>query len=185
MNRWSRSPFLVLIALLLFSCGGGQKENTHDKGKAERKEQKDTNASKADASGPEITAAKFANAVRQRILEKARENDSVLVLPDPRNEDSLSVKLVKVVEKSVSKFSEDVRYVCGKFKGTKDGMRYDIDFYLEGNEPSSLEPHREPLLHKVDGEARYKYVEKEGFKRPERVKQDKGVEKEGSDEEDP
>ncbi len=163
--------FLLIGSAFLVSCGGSKKEDGKDQ---EKQEKKDTTASNKDTSEDGITAAKFANAVRKRILEKARKNDSVLVMADPRSgKDSLRVKLHKVVEQSVSKFSENVRYVCAKFRGADDGKHYDIDFYLKGNEPSSLKPQREPLVHKVDGKTRYKYVEKEGFKRPERVQEPK------------
>ncbi len=129
-----------------------------------------------------MTAAKFANAVRKKILEKAKKEGGHLKFPDPRNrDDSLEVKLKKVVEASVSKAGKNVRYVCAKFKGVENGKDYDIDFFLEGNKPSSLKPARKPLVHKVDGKARYKYVEKEdGFKEPKRI-EEKQKEAKGSD----
>lgn len=168
---------LLFTALLLFaSCGGSNKDNSKDEGGESNKDTASSASSKKDMREDdlEVTAAKFANAVRKRILERARKNGDTLHLPDPRNEkDTLIVELDNVVEASVRKKSENVRYVCAKFKGIMNGKDYDIDFFMKGNEPSSLKPARDALVHKVDGKAHHKYVEKNGVKHAKKVTEEK------------
>ncbi|MFB6257987.1 MAG: hypothetical protein ABEH38_04775 [Flavobacteriales bacterium] len=161
---------LLIVILFLSSCGGSKNGSSGGGGNDKNAEDTVSTSSKKNTTSPGITAAKFANAVRKRILEKARENDGILHLPDPRDEkDTLKVKLKRVVEASVGKSAADVRYVCAKFKGVENGKDYNIDFFMEGNEPSSLEPARDPILHKVNGEPRYKYVKKGDWKKPKKV----------------
>lgn len=167
--------FTLLLSFFLISCSGGsdqgQKDKEQEKDKDKKKEKKESASSKKEEK-EELTAAKFANAVRQRIVEKAKENGGYLEFDDPRTGKMVKVELQKVVEKSVRKSAKDVRLVCGKFKGVDNSKNYDIDFFLEGNEPSSLKPAREPLFHKIDGEAEHTYVKNDqGFVEPKKVEE--------------
>lgn len=191
MKTFQKNAVLFATILFLASCGGGEKNDTAD-GKGD-KEEKDTASAasskkKTNEGKEEISAAKFANLVRKRIVERAKKNDGYLEFEEPQSGDSVKVELQKVVEKSVRKSAKNVRLVCGKFKGVDNDKDYDIDFFMEGKEPSSLEPARDPLFHKVDGEPRHTYVKnEEGFVQPQQVDEEgtdeegKEMEKEGMD----
>jgi hypothetical protein len=57
-------------------------------------------------------------------------------------------------------------FACADFVG-RDGTLYDLDVFMEGSTPETLET-TEVTLHKVDGEARYTWYEEDGLwkKRP-------------------
>lgn len=164
------------MSFFLFSCGGGsdkKKDEGNGDKKNEEKKEKSKASKKEENEKEELTAAKFANLVRKRIVEQAKKNGGYLEFEDPRKGDSVKVELQEVVEKSVRKSAKNVRLVCGKFKGVDNGKDYDIDFFMEGNEPSSLKPAREPLFHKIDGDPEHTYVKnEEGFLEPKKAEEE-------------
>ncbi|MFB6257104.1 MAG: hypothetical protein ABEH38_00295 [Flavobacteriales bacterium] len=162
---------LFLIAFLLVACGGSKKEDTAKEDPVKTSSQDTVSSTKKEKADP-ITAAEFANAVRKRIVERAKKNGGFLKFPDPRGKDSIKVELQKVVEKSVRKAGKEVRLVCGKFKGVENGKDYDIDFFMEGDKPSNLKRSRKPLFHKVEGEPEHTYIKNEdGTVQPKKVKE--------------
>lgn len=174
MRTLLKSSVLFATVLFFASCGGSESDKSDGENGDQSQSDTASSAKKKGEGQATMSTAKFANAVRKRILEKAKKEGGHLKLPDPRKkDDSLEVKLKNVVESTVVLQEKDVRYVCAKFKGVKDGKDYDIDFFMEGNEPSSLKAAREPIVHKVDGKARYKYEEEDGVMRPKKIVENK------------
>lgn len=177
MKMYTRLPFWsMLFAMTLFiaSCGGGENgsdENGKDDKEKEGEEHPEGDEHPEGEEHPDededesasLTIEQFADAARDYIEEKADENDGKFVVEDKKKEKELELELEKVHRKRLSHLGDDEYFVCADFKA-EDGTVYDVDIFMEGTGEDDLEPTKDPMVHKVDGNARFSYVETEDGK---------------------
>lgn len=112
------------------------------------------------------TADQLADAIRAWVEEEAAAHDGHFLFEHPDTGEQLQLTLDEVHRDRLSQVGEQTYFACADFTGA-DGTAYDLDIFMEGPDPESLEM-TDVTLHKVDGEARYTWYEEDGIwkKRP-------------------
>ncbi len=143
------------LSLLLMAPGriaAQEKHPEHPKSKTPEHptEKKQAGLSKAD----------LASAIESWVETEAANNGGWLKVEDPVAHKTLQLKLQKVHEDRLSRVEPDVYFACADFV-EKDGTKYDIDVFMKGTTKDSLQK-TDVGVHKVNGKARYTWVEENG-----------------------
>lgn len=149
--------FLILFFFFPLSHSFAQNEHPEHPTKGEKEE----NPKKKDEK-QDLTIEELADAAKAHIQEKTEENGGHFPVEDKKQGRTLELKLKKVHRKRLSHLGNNMYFVCADFKG-KDGKTYDVDIFMKGSSKENLEVAREPMVHKVNGEARYTWHEEDGI----------------------
>lgn len=108
----------------------------------------------------EISREMISDAIHNHIEQGARLNSGYYAVSDPQTDGILLLTLKKIHDDKLSKVDEGLYFACVDME-SRDGILYDIDFFLEEQEGELIL--REVLVHKVDGLPRFDWVYVEGF----------------------
>ncbi|MCI0329756.1 MAG: hypothetical protein L0196_02220 [candidate division Zixibacteria bacterium] len=154
MNRLKTLGLGVLAAAVgLFLLSGGnvlaqEHPTEHPKAKPEAK--------KTEAA---LSTADLSKAIKEYVAKDAKLKGGYYLVYDPVSKKTLEMTLDKVHEDRLAKVADGVYFACVDCKAT-DGKVYDVDIFMKGDK-SKLEIN-EVSVHKVDGTARYGWVEEGG-----------------------
>lgn len=84
-----------------------------------------------------------------------------LKIYDKVQKKTLNLAYMQVHRERLSKVGKDRYFVCADFKDT-DGTVYDVDLFMKGTDKDNLKADGKPSIHKVNGVARYTWMEKKG-----------------------
>ncbi|MFB6258609.1 MAG: hypothetical protein ABEH38_07935 [Flavobacteriales bacterium] len=140
-----------LLALFLLCTGSSFAQEEHPEHPKEGKEQEKA-----------LTIDEFADAAKSYIQKRSEKNDGYFPVKDEKQGRTLKLELEKVHRKRLSHLGDNVYFVCADFKG-KDGKLYDIDIFMKGSSKEDLKVTRDPMVHKVNGKARFTWYEKNGI----------------------
>jgi transglutaminase-like putative cysteine protease len=99
----------------------------------------------------EITIRHIAQGIRHHVAEQSHENGGYFVVDHDGR--TLRLKLIRIHMEYLANLGDGVQFACVDLV-EQDGTVYDVDFFLKGNEPGSLEV-TQTHVHKVDGRPRY------------------------------
>ena len=107
--------------------------------------------------GTPVTADSVKNAIRDHLNEVTKDTAGLFILDDSATKKIWRLKLVKVHD-PVRMFERDgkkIYFACSDFKSTEGDDVLDIDFWMvpQGDKFKVIET----KIHKVNGQARYKY----------------------------
>jgi hypothetical protein len=144
--------------------GEGAEGEEHPEGEGE--EHPEEEEPPAQAAAEPLTIDELADAITEWVATESIAGGGYLVIDHPDTGESLELTLDKVHRERLSRVGEQTYFACADFVG-RDGTLYDLDVFMEGSTPETLET-TEVTLHKVDGEARYTWYEEDGLwkKRP-------------------
>jgi hypothetical protein len=114
----------------------------------------------SEAKAETVTKDAIAAAVTAHVMEEAKDNEGMFVVHDDVEDKDLSLTLDKVHKDRLSQISENEYFACADFK-SKEGAKYDLDFFLEGDSPDELEV-KDVSIHKKNDIERYTWMEKDG-----------------------
>ncbi|MDX1631577.1 MAG: hypothetical protein R3234_06940 [Thermoanaerobaculia bacterium] len=158
--RKLRNPLFLalgLITILAFpAIGGAQEEHPEGQHHEHPEEAEEHPEGKEHA---DLTADELADAIAAYVQDRAGD-DGYMSIEDPKTDEELELKLDKVHRERLSKVAPHTYFACADFV-TRDGIVYDLDVFMKGTDPEALEFH-DLSIHKVDGEARYTWYEKDG-----------------------
>lgn len=150
------SFFLIAaISITMISCSGNsanKETNADGQKKAKSEEQSEQD---------DLTIEEFADAAKEYIQKKTEQQGGHFKVEDEKQGKTLKLTLKKVHRKRLSHLGDNKYFVCADFKG-EDGNLYDIDIFMKGTSKDNLEPTKEPMVHKVNGDARFTWYEKDG-----------------------
>jgi hypothetical protein len=106
----------------------------------------------------EYSTADLEKAIKAEVARKSE--NGAFELYDPELKKTWSLKLDKVHTDRLSKLSADTYFACVDMKD-ENGQTIDVDFFLESKD-GKLEM-TDTTVHKIEGKARYKWEEKDGF----------------------
>ena len=144
--------------------GEGAAEEEHPEGEGE--EHPEEEEPPAQATAEPLTIDELADAITEWVATESIAGGGYLVIEHPDTGESLELTLDQVHRERLSRVGNQTYFACADFVG-RDGTLYDLDVFMEGSTPETLET-TEVTLHKVDGEARYTWYEEDGLwkKRP-------------------
>jgi len=144
--------------------GEGAEAEEHPEGEGE--EHPEGEEPPAQAAAEPLTIDELADAITEWVATESIAGGGYLVIEHPDTGESLELTLDQVHRERLSRVGEQTYFACADFVG-RDGTLYDLDVFMEGSTPETLET-TEVTLHKVDGEARYTWYEEDGLwkKRP-------------------
>ena len=143
--------------------GEGAAEEEHPEGEGEEHPEEEP---PAQATAEPLTIDELADAITEWVATESIAGGGYLVIEHPDTGESLELTLDLVHRERLSRVGDQTYFACADFVG-RDGTVYDLDVFMEGSTPETLET-TEVTLHKVDGEARYTWYEEDGLwkKRP-------------------
>lgn len=107
----------------------------------------------AEEQKPRITKEDVAKYTEEYV--RRNSSDGVFKYLDKATGKELELMLEKVHKDKLAPTKTDEFFVCADFKG-KDGSRYDLDFFVQGNDKGSLRVDKTSIaVHKVDGKENY------------------------------
>ena len=106
-------------------------------------------------------------AIKTSVAEKEKAGGGYYQLEDKTADKTWSLKLDRVHRERLSRLDEETYFACTDFKSS-DGHTLDVDFFMKDHD-GKLEM-SDATIHKVDGQARYGWEEKDGFWRQVPVK---------------
>ncbi len=146
------APVLSLcVALPAVSVLAQQKEHPKEHPKSEKK-----------VSVDDIDAA-----IRAQVEEKAKASGGRFEAQDDVLNKTWSLELVRVHKDRLQAFADGRYFACVDFRAA-DGTMVDVDFFLKKDGDKLVVT--DTSVHKVDGKARYNYVEKDGVWAREEIK---------------
>lgn len=107
-----------------------------------------------------LTKAELGAAIKTWVEKETARNEGWLRVDDPVQGKTLQLKLEKVHDDRLSQVKPDVYFACADFV-EKDGMKYDIDIFMQGKTKDDLQK-TEVGVHKVNGKERYTWSEENG-----------------------
>lgn len=108
-----------------------------------------------------ISIKDLSKAIKGYVKDDAALKGGYFLVYDPVAKETLQLTLDKVHKDRLAKVGDGVYFVCADFK-TPEGKVYDLDIFMKGHHADSLMT-TEVSVHKVDGKARYGWVEKKGI----------------------
>ena len=138
----------------------------HPEGEGEGEEHPEEEEPPAQATAEPLTIDQLADAITEWVATESIAGGGYLAIEHPDTGESLELTLDQVHRERLSRVGDETYFACADFVG-RDGTVYDLDVFMEGSTPETLET-TEVTLHKVDGEARYTWYEEDGLwkKRP-------------------
>jgi len=155
------------------SFGGEHPEHPTDAKKAEHPAEHPKSGKKAEhpagehpkgdkkADHSEVNMKQLAKAIKGYVSKDSALKGGYFLVYDSVTKKTLELKLDKVHKKRLAKVGPGVYFACADFKAT-DGKTYDLDIFMKGHSAKHLRV-TEVSVHKVDGKARYGWVEKKGI----------------------
>ena len=114
----------------------------------------------AKAAATPATIADVAMAVKTYVEHDTHAKGGHFTVFDTVAKEPLALTLDKIHDERLTPMGDGVYFVCADFKAT-NGHGYDVDFFMKET-PAGLELTDVVTVHKVDGKARYSWVEKDG-----------------------
>jgi len=112
-------------------------------------------------SHADVNMKQLAKAIERYVAKDSALKGGYFLVYDSVTKKTLELKLDKVHKKRLAKVGHGVYFACADFKAT-DGITYDLDVFMKGSSADHLRV-TEVSIHKVDGNARYGWVEKKGI----------------------
>ncbi len=135
-----------------------KKAEEHPK-KAEEHPKKAEEHPKSEHPAKKMTTEDIDGAIRDHITDKSKA-DSMFHAEDKVLNKTWNLALVKVHKDKLTALDANNYFACVDFKAD-DGTAVDVDFFLK-NDGGKLVP-TDTTVHKINGQARYMYEEKDGF----------------------
>jgi hypothetical protein len=107
-----------------------------------------------------LSKTDLAAGIRTWVDKESAANGGWLKVEDPVQHKTLELKLEKVHDDRLSQVGPDRYFACADFTG-KDGMKYDIDVFMDGKTKDDLKE-TEVSVHKINGKERYSWFEENG-----------------------
>lgn len=98
------------------------------------------------------TKRELAKAIESYIKQQNTDEGYFEIFDDLTGK-TLQLSLIRVHKKRLSKIGPDRYFACVDFKA-KDGVLYDVDFFMQGNDKNPL-TFSKFMIHKVNGKRRY------------------------------
>lgn len=114
----------------------------------------------AKSAATPATIADVAAAVKTYVEHDTHAKGGHFLVYDTVANEPLALTLDKIHDERLTPMGDGVYFVCADFKAT-NGHGYDVDFFVKES-PGGLEFTDVVTVHKVDGKARYGWVEKDG-----------------------
>jgi hypothetical protein len=142
---------ILLITAAIFACSVlGCKKKEHPSEHPEQT-QKTT----------ELSADELADAIKTYVIEKADETGGYFVVFDDEAKQELKLTLDKVHRERLARTGDNEYFACADFV-TPDGLLYDLDVFMTGEDADSL-IFSDFTIHKKDGLERYTWYEEDGI----------------------
>ena len=109
---------------------------------------------------PAFTMVELSSAISAFVASDSKLKGGVFLVRDSKAKKTLELTLDKVHEEKLASLGNGVYFACADFQ-TSDGDLYDLDMFMREGEVG-LEM-TEISVHKVNGEARYGWVEQDGI----------------------
>lgn len=159
-----KKVFIVAVSLLVLLCFAGfplAGADEHPKAKEHPKaaEQPKAEHPKAEHPTKKMTTEDIDGAIRDHITEMSKA-DGMFHANDNVLNKMWNLTLVKVHKDKLTALDSDNYFACVDFKAD-DGTLVDVDFYLK-NQGEKLVA-TDTTVHKINGQARFMYEEKDGF----------------------
>jgi len=106
-----------------------------------------------------LTKESLAEAITKYINDDSRLKGGFFMVYDKTQGKSLTLTLVKVHNDRLAALGNGVYFACADF-GSNDGNTYDVDIFMK-DESGKLTA-SDISIHKVNGAARYDWIEKDG-----------------------
>lgn len=110
--------------------------------------------------GAQVSINNFKKAVEDYVASESASNNGYFLVHDEKQDKYLKLKFTKMMEEDLSALGNNQYFVCSDFEGA-DGNSYDIDIIMEGDSAETLKAVKK-YVHKVNGKARYEWVEENG-----------------------
>ena len=115
---------------------------------------------KTEAKKETVTVTMLSKAIKDYVASDSKLKGGSFLVYDPVDKKILQLTLSKVHEEKLSTLGDGVYFACADFQ-TPDGKTYDLDIFMKGDD-KRLET-TEVTVHKVDGQPRYNWSEKDGI----------------------
>ena len=140
---------LILTSITLYGC---QKTAEHPSEHPEKQEHPSEHPEEKKES--KITIEDIAIAAENYV--KQNYKDGYFLYKDNSTGKILKLKLDKIHRERLSPIGNNTYFVCADFI-SEDGTKYDLDFFMKGKSPDSLEVY-DMTVHKVNGKPLYVWV---------------------------
>ena len=106
------------------------------------------------------TLDELADAITADIQAKQDKNGGVYKMKDEKNGQTWTMKLDHVHRERLARIDDTTYFACTDFK-SDDGHTVDVDFFMKDDGKKLVMS--DAAIHKVDGQPRYNWKEKNGF----------------------
>lgn len=107
-----------------------------------------------------ITTADLEKEIKALIADKAKASGGEFPVKDNVLDKTWALELVRVHTDKLTQLDANTYFACVDFKAD-DGTLVDVDFYLKSDKGKLAMT--DITVHKINGQPRFNYVEKEGF----------------------
>jgi hypothetical protein len=106
-----------------------------------------------------ISIAELADAIEQYVADDAKLKGGYFMVYDTVQDKTLELTLAKVHKDKLASLGNDVYFACADFNSS-DGHLYDLDIFMEDTDDGLKVS--DIGIHKLDGQPRYTWIEKDG-----------------------
>ena len=99
-------------------------------------------------------------AITNEIVTAQNKNDGWYEMKDSQTDQTLKMKLDHVHRERLARLDPKTYFACTDFK-TDDGHTVDVDFFMKDDGEKLVMS--DVTIHKIDGQARYNWQEKDGY----------------------
>ncbi|HXT19802.1 MAG TPA: hypothetical protein VN923_03545 [Thermoanaerobaculia bacterium] len=124
----------------------------------------------AKAAAPALTKDQLADAIAAYVKRESR--DGFYTITDPADGRELRLKLDSVHRERLARTAPETYFACADFVAV-DGVKYDLDFFMQGKEADKLQ-FSDVSIHKRNGVERYRWREEDGLWKKEPVERAAG-----------
>lgn len=140
---------------------GGNHPHKHSPKENKAPENK-TNKKEKEAGAPTSWNKKNVEKELKTFIDREKEKQNgVFVVKDEVTHRDRALTLEKIHSDKIVKLNDGTSFVCADFKDTS-GEKVDVDFFMIPTHSGSLDTIKRIQVHKIDGVARYTYLERNG-----------------------
>ncbi len=107
----------------------------------------------------QVSTDSLADAITAYVTSESKERGGAFPVPAPNGGEPLGLTLTTVHRERLSRLADGRYFACADFKGA-DGNTYDVDIFMRP-ESKGVVP-TEIIVHKVNGAARFNWLERDG-----------------------